>query len=315
MFNCPDFKGLPIGNLTSQFFGNVYLNALDQFVKHELKARHYIRYVDDAILVHKDRHRLADWKDAIEGFLAENLLLRLNEGANRLKPVSCGINFLGYVVHPDHRLTRRRVAGNFRSRLEEARELLVAHDSQTGITTCRFDHDVLERLLATLNSYLAHLAKADSHRLLARLLDEHPWLTQYFEIDDHKALRTWKPPRGFRRLVDQWSWFRHTWADAVLLFQVGGFFELYGKDATWAIQVLGLASQEPRFRRFPRAGVPARLAEQYAENVLAAGLPVVMVTETGYPLFRLKQRYPMRLCVAGGKSRKGRDAKQTRVRT
>ena len=70
----------------------MYLNALDQFVKHELKARHYIRYVDDAILLHEDRDVLVGWKDAIEAFLAERLLLRLNEGATRLKPVSCGIN-------------------------------------------------------------------------------------------------------------------------------------------------------------------------------------------------------------------------------
>ena len=297
LFNCPEFKGLPIGNLTSQFFGNVYLNALDQFVKHELKARHYIRYVDDAILVHEDRDRLADWKDAIEGFLAKKLLLRLNEGATRLKPVSCGINFLGYVMHPDHRLTRRRVAGNFRLRLEEARELLVAHDSQTGITTCRFDHDALERLLAILNSYLAHLAKADSHRLLAALLDEHPWLTQYFEIDDHKALRTWKPPRSFRRVADQWGWFRRTRPDAVILFQVGRYFELYGRDAVWARRALGLKQQEPRFRGIPRVGVPARLVDQYVRQVLVIGKPVLTVTETGYPLYRLKERLPALLRV------------------
>jgi len=295
LFNCPEFKGLPIGNLTSQFYGNVYLNALDQFVKHELKARHYIRYVDDAILVHEDRHVLAEWKNAIEEFLAEKLLLRLNEGATRLNPVSCGINFLGYVGHPDHRLTRRRVAGNFRSRLEEARELLVVHDSQTEMTTYRFDYDALEKLLATLNSYLAHLAKASSHRLLAGLLDEHSWLSAYFDIDACKAARTWKPPRSFRRLADQWGWFRHTWPDAVILFQVGSYFELYGEDAAWAGETLGLKLLKPRFRKVLRAGMPARLVHEYTARALDASQPVLKVTETGYPLYRVKERFPERL--------------------
>ena len=297
LFNCPEFKGLPIGNLTSQFFGNVYLNALDQFVKHQFKARHYVRYVDDAILLHEDRDVLAGWKDAIEGFLAEHLRLRLNEGATRLNPVSCGINFLGYVVHPDHRLTRRRVAGNFRERLEEARDLLVAHDDRAGITTYRFDHDVLEKLLATLNSYLAHLAKASSHRLLAALLDEHPWLTAYFEVHDRKATRTWKTPCGFSRLADQYGWFRRSWPAAVLFFQVGRYFELYGRDAAWASQALGLKLQEPRFRRIPRVGVPARLVDQYMTKALAAGKSVMKVAETGYPLYCLKERQSTRLCV------------------
>ena len=297
LFNCPEFKGLPIGNLPSQFFGNVYLNSLDQFVKHQLKARHYIRYVDDAVLLHENREILADWKDAIEGFLAEKLLLRLNDDATRLKPVSCGINFLGYVVHPDHRLTRRRVAGSFRARLEESRELLVVPDNRTGITTYRFDHDTLERLLATLNSYLAHLAKASSHRLLVALLDEHPWLAAYFDIGDYKAGRTWKPQTSFCRLADQYGWFRRSWPTAVIFFQVGCYFEMYGRDAAWASQALGLKRQEPRFRGIPRVGVPARLVDQYAHRALDALNPVLKVTETGYPLYRLKERHPSLLCV------------------
>ncbi len=295
LFNCPEHKGLPIGNLTSQFFGNVYLNALDQFVKHELKARHYVRYVDDAILLHEDRTVLEGWKAAIETFLAEKLLLRLNEGATRLKPVSCGINFLGYIVHPDHRLTRRRVVGSFRSRLDEARDRQVTHDERTGVATYRFDREDLERLLATLNSYLAHLAKASSHRLLAALLDEHPWLDAYFDIDGCKATRTWKPPRSFGRLADQWGWFRRSWPEAAIFFQVGAYYELYGSDADWSVEHLGLRLLEPRFRRVPRVGIATRLVERYMARTLDAGRSALRVSETGYPLYRLKERLPERL--------------------
>ena len=72
-------RGLPIGNLTSQFFANVYLNELDQFVKHQLKARHYLRYVDDFVLLHPDPAQLVAWRDAIEAFLAQRLGLALKE--------------------------------------------------------------------------------------------------------------------------------------------------------------------------------------------------------------------------------------------
>lgn len=291
LFNCEEFKGLPIGNLTSQFFGNVYLNSLDQFVKHDLKVRHYVRYVDDAVLVHEDRHVLTGYKDAIEGFVAENLLLRLNEEATRLKPVSCGINFLGYIVHPDHRLTRRRVAGNFMARLDEYRDRLVDRDIR-GITTYRFDREQLEGLLAVLNSYLAHLAKASSHRLLITILDEHSWVKRYFEIDDWQARRIWKPPRDFHGLGEQYGWFRQNWPDTVVFFQVGNHFEMYGCDAKWADEVLGLAYQEPRIRGIPMAGVPLRLAEQYMEKTLSSGRSVLKVAESGYPLYRLKERFP-----------------------
>ena len=142
------------------------------------------------------------------------------------------------------------------------------------------------------------MAKASSHRLLAALLDEHPWLTAYFDIADCKAKRTWKPLSGFSRLADQHGWFRRGWPASVIFFQVGSYFELYGRDAVWASQTLGLKPQEPRFRRIPRVGVPARLVDQYADSVLAAGKTVLKVTETGYPLYRLKERLPAVLRMA-----------------
>ena len=297
LFNCPEYKGLPIGNLTSQFFGNVYLNALDQFVKHELNARHYIRYVDDAVLLHEDRSVLEGWKSTIEEFIGERLGLRLNESATRLKPVSCGINFLGYIIHPTHRLTRRRVVGNFEKRLEEYQEILVDHNAETDVTNFRFDPDILERLLATLNSYLAHLAKASSYNLLMGILAEHSWLFLYFRIADNKATRLWKPPRDFPRLAVQYNWFRQTWPEAMIFLQVGRYYELYGKDAMWANESLGLKILKPRFRGLPRVGIPARFVERYMKKAMAIGLPVLNVSETGYPLWRLKERFPEMLLL------------------
>ena len=79
LFKAPPGCGLPIGNLTSQFFANVYLDPLDQFVKHQLKAHYYLRYCDDLVLLSADRAHLEDWEWQIEAFLAERLHLQLNE--------------------------------------------------------------------------------------------------------------------------------------------------------------------------------------------------------------------------------------------
>ncbi len=78
-------KGMPLGNLTSQFFANVYLDELDQFVKHTLKARFYIRYVDDFVILHRDRGQLERWKEEIAAFLHERLELGLHPEDPKLK--------------------------------------------------------------------------------------------------------------------------------------------------------------------------------------------------------------------------------------
>ncbi len=298
LFNCPAHKGLPIGNLTSQFFGNVYLNILDQFVKHELKARRYIRYVDDAVLLHADKGVLAGRALLIEKFVGEKLLLRLNDKVTRIKPVSCGINFLGYIVHPDHRLTRRRVAGNFEARLESFREKLVRRDPEYEKSVYRFNRDDLEKLLCTLNSYLAHLARASSFSLLSAILEKHTWLRQYFKVTALKAERTWSPPKDFPGIADQYGWFRSRWPEEIIFFQVGKYFELYGRDSVWANLVFGLRQIKPRFYNMSRVGVPKRMIAGRIKEARNLGLGVLTVTESGYPLYRLKERLPDVLRVA-----------------
>ena len=79
LFNTMGRKGLPIGNLTSQFFANVYLNELDQFVKHRLKCKYYLRYCDDFVMLFEERDKLLKWKAEVELFLADRLKLRLNK--------------------------------------------------------------------------------------------------------------------------------------------------------------------------------------------------------------------------------------------
>ena len=102
-------KGLPIGNLTSQLFGNVYLNPLDHFIKREIKIRCYGRYVDDMLLVSRSREKLCSSISLVRDFLRNRLGLELHPKKIRLQPVQCGFPFLGafvlpYRVYPGHRL-------------------------------------------------------------------------------------------------------------------------------------------------------------------------------------------------------------------
>ena len=99
--------GMPLGNYTSQFFANVYLNELDYFVKHKLKAKYYIRYVDDFIILHANKKVLEDYKDKIGKYLT-NLKLELHPDKSKIIPLRDGISFLGYRIFYYHKLLRKR---------------------------------------------------------------------------------------------------------------------------------------------------------------------------------------------------------------
>ncbi len=108
LFNQPADRGLPIGNLSSQFFANVYLDVLDQHAKHRLHARYYLRYVDDFVLLHESPQWLNAAQADIEAFLPETLAVRLNPTKTVLQPVDRGIDFVGQVIKPWRRVLRRR---------------------------------------------------------------------------------------------------------------------------------------------------------------------------------------------------------------
>ena len=100
--------GMPLGNYTSQFFANIYLNELDYFVKHNLKAKYYIRYVDDFVILHRNKQTLFEYKDKINEFLKKELLLELHPDKSNIMPLRNGISFLGYRIFYFHKLLRKR---------------------------------------------------------------------------------------------------------------------------------------------------------------------------------------------------------------
>jgi RNA-directed DNA polymerase len=147
LWNAPDDHGLPIGNLSSQFFANVYLDALDKFCKHQVGARHYVRYVDDFILLHESAQWLNDAHAKIREFLPAVLGGRLNDSKTILQPVARGIDFVGQVIKPWRRTTRRRTVHNAINRLRHmpADELFESGNSTLGLVR-QASHGYYERI-------------------------------------------------------------------------------------------------------------------------------------------------------------------------
>ena len=102
----PDDVGLPLGNLTSQLFVNIYMNEFDQFVKHKLKAQYYIRYADDFVIFSHDKNWLQETLRYIARFLEKELCLSLHPDKVAIQTLASGIDFLGWVHFPDHRVLR-----------------------------------------------------------------------------------------------------------------------------------------------------------------------------------------------------------------
>jgi hypothetical protein len=157
LFKIPKNRGLPIGNLTSQFFANVYMNSFDHFVKRELKVKRYIRYVDDFVLFDRDRDRLFWCKKQIESYLARELKLTLR-GDSRLRKVTQGLDFLGYIIRPDYTLVRRRVVHNYKYKKAQ---YLDAYEQQRG----KMKLEEIKEFLSVQASFVAHCQHANSFNL------------------------------------------------------------------------------------------------------------------------------------------------------
>ena len=109
-------KGMPLGNWTSQFFANIYLHELDHFVKHELKAKYYLRYVDDFVVFHQSKTALREYEPKIKEFLS-SLRVELHSDKCKIIPLSSGINLLGFRIFYHHKLIRKRNLRTFRRKM------------------------------------------------------------------------------------------------------------------------------------------------------------------------------------------------------
>ena len=118
------WKGIPIGNLTSQLFANIYLNELDKFMKHKLKIRYYLRYMDDFLIFGFKKEELHKIEYRIRKFLDKNLKLKLHPKKNIIFPIRKGINFLGYIIFKDYKLLRKSSVKRFIKRTKNYQKKL-----------------------------------------------------------------------------------------------------------------------------------------------------------------------------------------------
>lgn len=145
-------RGVPIGNLTSQLFANVYMDKFDQYVKHIIKVKHYARYTDDFVVVSESREYLISLLPKLSLFLSKELRLCIHPKKVEIRKYSEGVDFLGYVVFPHYTKVRKRTVRRISRRISE-KTILYKSD--------KLGKDKLE---ATLMSYLGVLSHANTHR-------------------------------------------------------------------------------------------------------------------------------------------------------
>lgn len=159
--------GMPIGNLTSQLFANIYLNELDQYCKHQMKIHYYIRYMDDVIILGPDKLTLRAWKEQIEAFLREVLFLDLNDKTS-IRPVRQGVEFVGVQIWPTHMKLRKSTVRRLKSEVRKFSEryavgIYSREEFNRRIASVRgiLDHTESASLRGRLNEiYRAELLKA-----------------------------------------------------------------------------------------------------------------------------------------------------------
>jgi len=151
-------KGLPLGNVTSQLFANIYMNELDQFIKHKLKVKYYIRYCDDFVILNADRAVLEKSIEAIRKFLSKELLLYLHPRKVEIRKLRQGTDFLGYVSLPHYRVLRTKTKKRMFRKIRDAKKRLDARlisDSQ------------FKQILASYMGMLSHCRGREIERRLS----------------------------------------------------------------------------------------------------------------------------------------------------
>lgn len=152
-------KGLPIGNLTSQLFANIYLDGFDHYVKEYLRCKHYIRYMDDMAVFDDSKERLLNIRSEMIEFLEK---IRLNVHINKAQywPVKKGTDWLGYRIYPTHRRLRKSNIKRFRMRLKS-----LADEYRHGTVD-------LQKIQSSVMSWMGHVKHADSYNLRRKIFGE-----------------------------------------------------------------------------------------------------------------------------------------------
>ena len=152
-----DKMGLPIGNVTSQIFSNIYLNEFDYFIKHQLKVKHYFRYADDFAIIDKEREYLENLITPIQDFLWTELELELHPKKVKIRKFNQGIDFLGYVILPHYVVLRTKTKKRMFKKLARKKEALL-----TGLIDGK-------NFNQSMQSYLGMLKHCEGYRIAEKI--------------------------------------------------------------------------------------------------------------------------------------------------
>ncbi len=166
--------GLPIGNLTSQLFGNVYLNNFDYFIKEELKIKYYGRYVDDFVIIDRNKNKLRDLIPKIKEYLKNEEKLELHPKKIYLQHFSKGVKYLGVVIKPYRMYISNQTKGNFCKKLKESK----INNKSLLKEEIRF------KFLSMVNSYLGTLSHYSTYRIRKKILSRFLPETKGFSIEE-----------------------------------------------------------------------------------------------------------------------------------
>jgi RNA-directed DNA polymerase len=153
-------RGIPIGNLTSQFFANIYLNGLDHFIKEGLRCRYYLRYMDDFVVFHNDKAFLSHVREQIICYL-RGLRLRLHENKCQVYAASSGVPFLGVIMFSDKRRLKRQTIVRFQKRMKRFQRLYPSGDVDWS------------HIHQSVQSWIGHAKHADTATLRNNILPHY----------------------------------------------------------------------------------------------------------------------------------------------
>jgi hypothetical protein len=187
----PDKTGIPIGSASSQLFANLYLNPLDHFIKHHLKVKGYVRYMDDLFLLGNTPQQLTAWQSQISEFLTTQLKLQLHPKKQHLQLCRQGADYLGYKVYPHYIHLRRRNIKKFTNYLRFFNQIItkqpyrfIPHGNywQTLIKQpIEINYPLLKKMEAVINSYLGLMQHANHYRLRKQIITQKlQALSHYF---------------------------------------------------------------------------------------------------------------------------------------
>ncbi|MEK6948381.1 MAG: helix-turn-helix domain-containing protein [Nanoarchaeota archaeon] len=168
---------MPLGNLTSQFFANIYLNELDHYIKEVLRAKYYIRYVDDFIILENQKIILENYKEKIKNFLKNNLGLELHPDKSKIYNLNRGTNFLGFRIFNDFKLVRKKNLRKFDRKLNKLKKL--------------YDKGMIDRdyVIQVFEGWLAYVSHADTYkyrRYITRIFNKNFPTYKAFEVKNVK---------------------------------------------------------------------------------------------------------------------------------